>query len=117
MKIIAWAYMVELESGLSKKQTMTLLERMPNEIEEFIPFTNDLVMNGSPLLEANSIAYGFLDNEYEDELDDVQGTLAAVCNDWELEKEDFLYPTKSGYGVLLLHDGHGKQINIGTLFD
>lgn len=96
---IAWAYMVESESGLSKSQYQRLLNKVPDETE-LIPFSNDAV----GLLEANSVAYGFIDNEYFDNLQEVQEALAIVCNDWNNEKRNEIYTTASGYKVIMYCD-------------
>jgi hypothetical protein len=87
MTVIAWAYMVELEDGLSKDQVNKLLELAPAGTDVF-PFSLE---GGSAPVEANSMAIGFINNEYFDEIGNVQMTLANVCNDWDNERDDQTY--------------------------
>lgn len=87
MKTIAWAYMIELEDGLSKKQMEALMKLAPEGTELF-PFSLE---GAETPAEANSMAIGFIDNEYYEELSNVQSVLAEVCNDWENEREEHTY--------------------------
>ena len=101
MKIIAWTYMIETESGLTIQQIETLTQRMKKDgAEEFVLFTNDV--NG--LLEASSVAHGYIDNDYYDRIEEVQTALAEVCNDWDNEQDDHLYKIDSEHAVLMLCD-------------
>lgn len=87
MTIIAWAYMVELEDGLAKKQVEKLMKLVPEGTEVF-PFSLE---GGAAEVMSNSMAIGFIDNDYFEKINDVQITLATVCNDWEFERDDFTY--------------------------
>lgn len=79
--------MVELEDGLSKKQVEKLLSLVPNDAEVFPITLQDL----PELVEANSMAIGFIRNDYYDARENVLKTWANVCNDWENEREDYTY--------------------------
>lgn len=99
-KIVAWTYMVEAETGLSKKQLNSLLFSIPQEAE-VVPFSND----EESMLEANSIAYGFIDNGFIEEYEtEIKQTLANVCNDWDKVRKDKTYTTPSGLKVVMLCD-------------
>lgn len=104
MATIAWAYMVELEDGLSKEQLTTLMNLVPEGVEVF-PFSLD---NGTTPMLANSMAIGFIDNDCFEEIPNVQEVLAEVCNDWENEQKDntytFLNEEGNEFDVIMLCD-------------
>lgn len=97
--VVAWAYMVELDDGLTKSQIQKLLQTVPSD-KQLIPFDLD----NSQLLEANSMAIGFVDNDFYDELDQIKRITAAVCNDWSLESDDALYSIPNGKQIKMLCD-------------
>lgn len=95
--IIAWAYMVDLDDGLTPNQLDRLNEFIPDTIN-IIPFDND------EYLETSSVAIGFINASHYDELNDVKTKLAEVCNDFDNERDDFTYTTNNGHKVIMLHD-------------
>lgn len=103
MAIVAWAYMVETDTGLSKKKVGELLTMIPDDVE-VLPFSTDITVNGQSLLEANSIAYGFLDNDHYDDMLQIQKTLAGVCNDWTKLRQDSIYTADNGLQIVLIHN-------------
>jgi|GEM_PF-4787685 len=84
--IIAWLYMVPADEGLSAEKIRKLLDQLPVDVD-VIPFSNDV----GGQLEANSVAYGFYDGEYDHLLPHIHSVTAEVCNDWDKETEDHLY--------------------------
>jgi hypothetical protein len=107
-KVVAWAYMMEIDNGLKREQIKKMMNLMPYAVE-VVPFHTDVVdENNESLLKANSIAFGFVNNEYFEDLLEIQKTFAAVCNDWKLERKDKIYKTKNGLNIMLLCD-------VGTL--
>lgn len=99
-KVIAWAYMVELDDGLTKRKMRSLIDLMPADIEVF-PFE----LNEPGMLTANSMAIGFIDNDfYSEYVNEVKQKLADVCNDWTNERNDNLYILNDGKQVKMLCD-------------
>lgn len=98
--VIAWAYMVELEAGFTKRQIRNLIETIPSDVE-VMPFS----LNETTLLEANSTVLGVIHGDfYEEYLEEIQQTLASVCNDWQNERDDQLYDLSDGYQVKMYCD-------------
>lgn len=96
VKTIAWAHMVEMDAGLTKAETFKLLNLVPEEVD-VVPFNSDI----DGRLESNSIAYGFLDNDYYESLSEVQDVLISICNDWEIERQDKTYLLKNGHQIVM----------------
>lgn len=95
--IVAWAYMVESDSGLTVDQIQKMMALIPQG-KEVAFFT---VYEG----ESNSVAMGFIDNDaYPDVALIVEDTVQAVCDDWSNESEDGLYDLPTGHKVLILCD-------------
>lgn len=95
--IIAWAYMVELEAGLTKKQIRDVMESIPSNVA-VLPFS----LNETSLPEANSTVIGVINDEfYDDYLEEIKQVLASVCNDWRNERADHLYVLSDGHQVMM----------------
>lgn len=92
-KFQAVGLMMEAEDGLSKEQIMKLLELMPDD-ETLYPFEAS---------ENNSVVYGFMTGNAidEDHHDAIIEVASELCEDFENERTDKTYTTKTGLPVFI----------------
>lgn len=86
--------MVGLEDGLSKEQVMNLLSKLPDD-EEFVQFD---------VSENNSTIWGFMTVDCADDEEhytSVITTCKKLCEDFDNERTDKVYMTKSGIEVFV----------------
>ncbi|MFF2532203.1 hypothetical protein ACFVS2_25170 [Brevibacillus sp. NPDC058079] len=79
--------MVEVTDGLTKEEIVALLEKIPDG-EQFVPFE---------VSENNSAIIGFMTTECaEIHLEKITELATKLCNDWDNERIDKMYPIAAG---------------------
>ena len=90
-KLDGFFLMIPVECGLTKKQLLNLVNSLPDNDDEYIPFS----LFGN----SNSAIHGFVKNELYDDCprkSEEWNHIEVVLDNWQLERDDKTYSLMDG---------------------